>query len=75
MNDDARQRLHDLRRALALPNRVRDLEDWRQIAMDMIEYCGDDIVKLEERIDAQDERVMRLELAMGIVFRTTETEG
>ena len=75
MSDDTRQRLHNLRRALALPNRVRELEDWRRIAMDLVEHCGDDIIKLEERIDAQDERVMRLELAMGVVFRDLEVEG
>ena len=75
MSDNASKRLDELRRALALPNRVRDLEEWRRLAMDLIDHCGDDIIKLEERIDVQDERVMRLELAMGIAIVSRDVEG
>ena len=64
-----------LKRALLLPERVRDLETRTDLHDDILEHCGDDIVKLEERMDALEARQARMEWAAGVVFRTAEVES
>ena len=64
-----------LKRALLLPERVRDLETRTDLHDDILEHCGDDIVKLEERMDMLEARQARMEWAAGVVFCQKEAES
>lgn len=65
-----------------IAKRLCEVETWRRLAQDLIEHGGDDIIKLEERIDAQAEtiaaqaeRIVRLELMLGVAIQKREVEG
>lgn len=68
-----------LARISMIAKRLCEVETWRRLAQDLIEHGGDDIIKLEERVDAlqatnkaQAERIARLELQCGIAIEKRE---
>jgi hypothetical protein len=70
------------RRVVGVAKRLCEVETWRRIAHDLIEHGGDDIIKLEERVDAlqatnkaQAERIARLELQCGIVIERKDVDA
>lgn len=71
-----------LSRLSMIAKRLCEVETWRRLAQDLIEHGGDDIIKLEERVDAlqetnaaQAERIARLELQCGIVIERKDVEA
>lgn len=62
--------------------RLCEVEVWRRLADDLISHGGDDIIKLEERVDAQAEeiaaqadRIAWLELMLGVAIQKREVDG
>lgn len=64
-----------LKRALLMPERVRDLETRTDLHDDIIEHCGSDIVKLEEAIEAQREFNAQIKWILGSTFEQREIES
>jgi hypothetical protein len=69
-------------RVADIAKRLCGVETWRRLAQDLIEHGGDDIIKLEERVDAQSEtiaeqaeRIVRLELLLGVAIQRRDVEG
>ena len=71
-----------LTRLRDIAKRLCTVEGWKSLAMDLIEHCGDDIIKLEERVDTLEDElsdlrrnVVELKLQLGTAIESHEVDA